>query len=760
MSVNSSKYPATLTFEVSSSDTSGYEITFDFLGDASNLSAWYRDGEGKKQELTLDVDWAIDILDGSDGIFGIISLAPRLDEGTAFTVERNIPNSQDKTFSSQTIFSTPLETALDKTTLLFQDYNFKDSCIRAPDDETVSKDKFELAGKAERVNTLLCFDEEGDLALVDKIRSGAGFPATYGTLGLVMIGDTLDITADGILDAQYANTERAGIVQIGGGLTIDEDGTLSTNIATDISAINQLAEEANEISEDVSTRITELASNISTLQSDLGITSPKVADIESDVETLQTAMSTAQSDISTLQSEMSTAQSDISSLQTNMAAVQGDIETLQTDITTAQSDITTLQSDMTTAQSDISTLQSDMSTVQSTISTLPTSMSTVQSDISTLQSDVYDLENGTGFSDTQTAADQAISDSSEAMNLISGLEAEAEDAANDAVVIVNTDIEWGYSTLPTTGDWYNAAFGEASDFSRFVVITGGDTGYATAYSASGGRSWSSGGAVSNGGEWRGLAFDSYYGRFVTVDHTGDYVARSNDGGETWTETSGMGYYDWNNVAYGDRYYVAVPYNSAASRRSVDGITWSSGGRLPRSALWRGLAYGAGNFVAIADSGGYAAYSSNQARSWTSATLPYSDSSNNKNWRGLAYGARRFVTVSKGGQRTAYSEDGGATWQNGGNLPASANWINVAYGDGYFVAIARDSADAAYSTNGGDTWTAINFSSTFGAKTKYAIASGGAYFVVPAYDDNAVAYLRPRTGNLTVKEAVQRLLVVS
>ena len=60
---------------------------------------------------------------------------------------------------------------------------------------------------------------------------------------------------------------------------------------------------------------------------------------------------------------------------------------------------------------------------------------------------------------------------------------------------------------------------------------------------------------------------------------------------------------------------------------------------------------------------------------TARTLPSSNT-----WAGVAYGAGNYVAVSTGNTATAYSTDG-KTWTTGGVLPSSTTWGPVVYGGG-------------------------------------------------------------------------------
>ena len=61
---------------------------------------------------------------------------------------------------------------------------------------------------------------------------------------------------------------------------------------------------------------------------------------------------------------------------------------------------------------------------------------------------------------------------------------------------------------------------------------------------------------------------------------------------------------------------------------------------------------------------------------TARTLPGASAT----WTSVAYGAGNYVAVASGGTRTAYSTNG-TSWTSGGALPSSTTWASVVYGGG-------------------------------------------------------------------------------
>lgn len=176
--------------------------------------------------------------------------------------------------------------------------------------------------------------------------------------------------------------------------------------------------------------------------------------------------------------------------------------------------------------------------------------------------------------------------------------------------------------------------------------------------------------------------------------------------------------------------VAVSTTTTINAYSTDGgITWSSGGALPASGNWSGVAYGNGRWVAIRSGATSSAYSTNGGISWTSGgALPSSSS-----WISAAYGGGIWVAIAGGGTAAASSSDGGLTWTSR-TLPSSQNWISVTYGNGRFVAVANTAGTAAAYSLDGVTWTA----STITSATYTHVAYGQGVFLAVSQSTQAAS----------------------
>lgn len=145
--------------------------------------------------------------------------------------------------------------------------------------------------------------------------------------------------------------------------------------------------------------------------------------------------------------------------------------------------------------------------------------------------------------------------------------------------------------------------------------------------------------------------------------------------------------------------------------------------LPKTARWEGIAYGAGKFVAVANSVNYVITSSDGI-TWTPVNLPFGAS-----WTDIAYGNGKFV-ISSMDKYVAYSTDG-VTWTITGDpvgeLPDQYQTMSFA-GDTFFGFIGSSNY-VDYSSDG-ITWHTLRlleegnvscFMATYG-DGKYIIAS--------------------------------------
>lgn len=298
-------------------------------------------------------------------------------------------------------------------------------------------------------------------------------------------------------------------------------------------------------------------------------------------------------------------------------------------------------------------------------------------------------------------------------------------------------------TLPAAACWDGIAYGNGV---YVAVAASGEM----AYSADEGETWTAAESPAEGAGWFSVCYGG--GKFVAVACDSAIAAYSADG-KTWMKADLPVSAYWNSVCYGGGYFVAAAHDYFA--RSEDGIHWGgsggssgmsvtddgsgnlditqfsgtctdggngditmeadggavyasddgegnvtlvnagSSGAVSFPGTWYSICYGAGMFVAVANSSADAAISSD-GLSWTRCTLPEFGC-----WNAVCCGDGIFVAVQTG-KICAYSSDG-MTWYSR-NMPQDADWTAAAYGNGRFFAVSSGGTVCAKSQDGA-VWTA-------------------------------------------------------
>lgn len=176
---------------------------------------------------------------------------------------------------------------------------------------------------------------------------------------------------------------------------------------------------------------------------------------------------------------------------------------------------------------------------------------------------------------------------------------------------------------------------------------------------------------------------------------------------------------WYSVCYGDGKFVAVDQTNGYAAYSTDGINWTKTA-LPSNVKGYSVCYGNGKFVVVGHDSNAAAYSTDGI-TWTRRTLL----STSTTWESVCYGNGKFVAIASDTTVAAYSTDG-INWIQS-TMPSNETWRGVTYDDGKFVAVAADTTVAAYSSDG-VTWT----QSTMPRRSEWnAICYGNGKFVAVA-----------------------------
>lgn len=219
-------------------------------------------------------------------------------------------------------------------------------------------------------------------------------------------------------------------------------------------------------------------------------------------------------------------------------------------------------------------------------------------------------------------------------------------------------------------------------------------------------SWSSQvvGTGSNDGAAYGL------GIFVVVGANG--ILTSSDG-VSWVQRSNV---PLRAVAYGAGKFVAVG-DSGQNYSSVDGVSWVQGSTsVVAGVSFYSICHGAGLFVAVGNNTSSAIATSTDGVSWTLR------STGAANLRGVTHGGGIFVAVGEQFARI-YSVNG-VDWLRAPGFTTGTNALRgVAYGKGVFCAVS--STGGIYTSADGELWSAQVSPSIFAA---YAITFTGEVFL--------------------------------
>ena len=262
-------------------------------------------------------------------------------------------------------------------------------------------------------------------------------------------------------------------------------------------------------------------------------------------------------------------------------------------------------------------------------------------------------------------------------------------------------------------------------------------------------------------QWVGIAIGPSRAVAVQSDGTGVNDLMYSSDGETWTAVSTGFALNWSAVTYGNGVYVGLASNTAYNlfgtsfgstvitsggddvvidtacrvMTSYDGIVWTER-VVPGLFAWRGVTYGNGKFVAVADGNGGTTQvmTSTDGLTWTLQDSPATLS--NHNWKSVTYGDGKYVAVASGGSgslnRAMYSLDG-VTWVAAVTPADPAGCVSVAYGNNLFAAVATTSSSGTKGamtspdgivwtarTTANDDWTSI----AFGNATFTAVGNSG------------------------------------
>lgn len=309
-----------------------------------------------------------------------------------------------------------------------------------------------------------------------------------------------------------------------------------------------------------------------------------------------------------------------------------------------------------------------------------------------------------------------------------------------AAAYSSNGVSWT-SGIISSGVWNDVAYGN----SNFVAVSRDGK----AATSADGVTWSL--RTIPSAEYTSVTFGD--GVFVAVASGGNRAARSTNNGVTWSAVTLPEGADWSSVAYGKGIFVAVAQSDSSLTQTAystdDGQTWISGSF---AGGCKSVTYGNNRFVAIA--GGYGGaqntFISFDGITWTSGRLPFA-----ANWQSIAYGQGQFLAVANTEQRAAYSYDG-INWKTI-NQTIADSFVDIVFGTvsnaPTFISIAGGSNSVEVINLGARALGRVNLNSNRISSINFW-ENGSNYSSLPAVSvidpnnsSNAVAELRIGNGVL-------------
>jgi hypothetical protein len=244
---------------------------------------------------------------------------------------------------------------------------------------------------------------------------------------------------------------------------------------------------------------------------------------------------------------------------------------------------------------------------------------------------------------------------------------------------------------------------------RMVCVMINGSGNRVATSDDGGQSWTTRSSAANNSWWAVKWVGGTTQVALATSGTGTRIMRSTDNGDTWALTGTIADQQWRDMDYdpvADR-IVAVSSDGTNQVGYSDdkGLTWSYVAMPLVRGWWRVRSLGGDRWVAIHASGSGdtagAAWSDDGGETWTSATTP------GNTWQGLCVTATGRVIASAidGSNRIIVSDDDGETWTQKTTTVANS-WGAIAASDQVVIAVSYDGSGdrAMISLDDGETWT--------------------------------------------------------
>jgi hypothetical protein len=185
----------------------------------------------------------------------------------------------------------------------------------------------------------------------------------------------------------------------------------------------------------------------------------------------------------------------------------------------------------------------------------------------------------------------------------------------------------------------------------------------------------------------------------------------------WSQTTGTmsaplgGGNQWQAMAYGNNYFLAIPQTGSTGAQSSNGSTWSSLVLPAAVSSWTAIAFGNFYWIALGQTSvgntNVAAYSNSNGTGWRTVNMPTAVSYNFITYGNGIFVAFGYATYTAGQPQpgiAAYSTNFGRTWTAAATtMPTNKTWVGLTYGVGKFLAIAGDGT-SVYSYDGNSWFT--------------------------------------------------------
>ena len=121
-------------------------------------------------------------------------------------------------------------------------------------------------------------------------------------------------------------------------------------------------------------------------------------------------------------------------------------------------------------------------------------------------------------------------------------------------------------------------------------------------------------------------------------------------------------------------------------------SWS-GASAVEATTWKGIAYGNGRFVAVANSGTNRVMYSNNGTSWSAATAAEANG-----WNDVIYAENMFVAIAEDGTNRIMVSSNGVDWSAVSGISTSPSWDEIEYAPDQDMYVAFDYTQSLVSTS--------------------------------------------------------------